>query len=111
MDEPDAREVEWEVSEGFKQSYKKYLISNPEIRAAMTEFNLRKRALPPEQLPKKMSDHKLDGPLRGIMDCHLADDVILLYKPLANGAIKLLLVCNHDDIKGQRQSVTLKKIR
>jgi addiction module RelE/StbE family toxin len=113
MPVPETREaeVEWVVKEGFKDSYKKYLSTNPKIKEAMAEFNRCKRASPPEQLPGKMKDHKLDGPLKGIMDCHLDDDVILLYKPLSNGAISLLLVCDHADIKGKRGAVTGKRIK
>ena len=77
----------------------------------MAEFNRCKRATPAEQLPGKMKDHKLDGPLRGFMDCHLDDDVILIYKPIANGAIKLLLICEHADIKGKRAAVTIKRFK
>ena len=108
---PGRTEVEWEVTEAFKLSYKKYLKERPDIRTAMTDFNRCKRAKPPQQLPGKMSDHKLDGPLKGYMDCHLANDVILIYKPIANGAVKLLLVCDHGDIKGKRQAVTLQRLK
>src|ERR1700691_5577083 len=34
-----------------------------------------------------------------------------LYKPLPNGAVKLLLVCEHSDIKGKRASITLQRVR
>lgn len=111
MSEPEKREVKWEVAEGFKLSYKKYLKIYPGIKDAMAEFNRCKRAKPPQQLPGKMKDHKLDGPLKGYMDCHLADDVILLYKSLPNGAIKLLLVCEHADIKGKRAGTTLRRLK
>jgi mRNA-degrading endonuclease YafQ of YafQ-DinJ toxin-antitoxin module len=111
MPPPEEPEVEWEVRELFRGSYKKYLATNPDIKEAMTEFNRCKRAKPAEQLPGRMSDHKLDGPLKGIMDCHLDNDVILLYKPLANGAVELLLVCNHSDIKGKKATTTAKRIK
>jgi mRNA interferase YafQ len=111
MTAPEEREVKWEASEGFRQSYSKYLEVYPDIKSAMADFNRCKRAKPPQQLPGKMKDHKLDGPLRGYMDCHLADDVILIYKPIANGAIKLLLVCEHADIKGKRAAVTRQRFK
>jgi addiction module RelE/StbE family toxin len=105
------REIEWEVAAGFRLSYRKYLEQFPEIKEAMAEFNRCKRATPQQQLPGKMKDHKLDGPLKGYMDCHLAPDVILLYKPLRNNAIKLLLVCNHSDIRGKRAADTLRRMK
>jgi mRNA interferase YafQ len=111
MPDPKQREIQWEVREGFKQSYRKYLKEQPQIKEAMARFNKCKRAVPAEQLPEKMKDHKLDGPLKGFMDCHLADDVILIYKPIENGAIRLLLVCQHSDIKGKQASVTLRRLK
>src|SRR5579859_4222564 len=104
MPPPKQGQVAWEVKPGFKDSYKKYLKTNPKIKDTMTEFNRCKRATPPEQLPGKMKDHKLDGPLKGIMDCHF-------YKPLANGGISLLRVCQHADIKGKRGAATAKLIK
>jgi mRNA interferase YafQ len=90
MADPEKREekkpeVKWELAPGFKASWKKYIIEYPEIKVAMTEFDHCKRATPPTQLPGKMEDHKLDGPLKGFYDCHLAPDAILIYKPLPNG--------------------------
>ena len=80
-------QIQWELAPGFRETWKRLLKENPSIKDAMAEFNRCKRANPPERLPGKMSDHKLDGPLKGFMDCHLAKDVILIYRPLQNGAI------------------------
>ena len=98
MPGPEKREVKWEAAPGFKESWKKY--KNAEIAESMTEFNRCKRSNPPKRLPGRMQDHKLDGPLKGFMDCHLADDVILIYKPIGKGAIKLFVLCEHADLKG-----------
>jgi addiction module RelE/StbE family toxin len=96
-------EAKCELSEGFKESWRKALAKNHKIKEAMTEFDRCKRFEPPEQLPKKMSDHKLDGPLKGYYDCHLDDDVILIYKPLGNGAYRLITICDHSDLQGQKR--------
>jgi len=32
-----------------------------------------------------MNDHKLGGPLKEYMECHLDGDVLLIYKPLHGG--------------------------
>jgi mRNA-degrading endonuclease YafQ of YafQ-DinJ toxin-antitoxin module len=111
MVEPKKGEAEWELAPGFKDSWKKHLTKNHEIKAAMTEFDRCKRAVPPTQLPGKMADHKLDGPLKGFMDCHLAQDVILIYKPIAKGAIKLFLLCDHDDLKGVKAKALLRRLK
>lgn len=111
MKEPAKREVKWELGSGFRDSWKKYLKVHPEIKAAMTEFDTCKRAVPPRQLPGKMHDHKLNGLLKGFMDCHLADDVILIYKPLANGGIKLFSLCDHSDMKGPKAKALRNRLK
>ena len=78
---------------------------------AMTTFNHCKRAVPPQPLPAKMKDHKLDGPLMGYMECHLDHDVLLIYKPMENGAIKLLRVCDHADLKGPKAKALAKRLK
>jgi addiction module RelE/StbE family toxin len=108
---PVSNNVLWEVAPGFKDSWKKYLKTNPLIKSAMTEFDYYKRSIPPQQLPGKMKDHKLDGPFKGFYDCHFDDDVILIYKPIANGAIKLFTICQHADLKGPKAKILSAKIK
>ncbi len=105
------REIEWELAPGFRESWRLYLQQNPEIRAATTEFDRCKRSVPPLQLPGKMKEHKLDGPLKGFYDCHLANDVILLYKPKVNGGIKLFRVCEHAALKGPKAKALVAKLK
>lgn len=76
----------------------------------MTTFDRCKRANVPEPLPAKMNDHKLDGPFRQYMECHLDDDVLLIYKPLRQGVCKLLRVCNHSDLKGPKGKALAKQL-
>jgi addiction module RelE/StbE family toxin len=104
-------EIKWELAPGFKASWKKYGKGNADITAEMAEFNRCKRCIPPEQLPGRMQDHKLEGPLKGFHDCHLADDIILIYKPLANGCYKLFVICTHADLKGPKQKILAKKLK
>jgi hypothetical protein len=75
------------------------------------EFDRCKRAIPPQPLPGKMNDHKLGGPLKDFMECHLDDDVLLIYKPLPGGSIKLLRVCTHADLKGPKAKVLAKQLK
>jgi addiction module RelE/StbE family toxin len=104
-------DLKWPRAPGFKASWDGFKARNPQISDAMTTFDRCKRAVPPEQLPGKMADHKLDGHLNGYMDCHLDDDVVLIYKPLPNGVIKLLRVCDHSDLKGKKAKVLAKLIK
>jgi len=77
----------------------------------MTTFDRCKRAIPPEPLPAKMHDHKLDGPFKGYMECHLDGDVLLIYKPMPNGAVKLFRVCEHADLKGPKAKALAKQLK
>jgi mRNA-degrading endonuclease YafQ of YafQ-DinJ toxin-antitoxin module len=114
MKRPEKREVaevKWALAPGFKTAWKAWLAKRPEIRDAMKAFNEHKRAKPALKLPKKMADHKLDGPLSGFMDCHLAPDVILIYTPQANGGVKLWTLCDHSDLKGPKAKELKKKLK
>lgn len=106
---PARNNADWELAAGFKESWKQFKTDG--IRTAMTEFDRCKRAVPPEQLPGKMRDHKLDGPLKGFMECHLGDDVLLIYKTLSGGTIKLLRVCTHGDLKGPKAKTLAKLLK
>jgi hypothetical protein len=45
---------------------------------------------------------RLDKPLKGIRECHLADDVLLLYTH-RNHVVHMLYICQHADLRGKRQ--------
>lgn len=109
VEAPKRVEVEWPLAQGFKESWQKF--KRPALSEAMAIFNHHKRASPPEPLPAKMCDHKLDGPLKGFMECHLDDDVLLIYKPVAKGTIKLLRVCTHADLKGPKAKTLAKLLK
>jgi addiction module RelE/StbE family toxin len=108
---PAFNNVEWELAPGFRDSWRQYLKVHPAIKRSMTEFDRCKRSIPQKPLPGKMNDHKLDGPLKGYYDCHLDDDVILLYKPIPNGGIKLLRICEHADLKGPKAKILVRQLR
>jgi addiction module RelE/StbE family toxin len=108
-DAPSRNNQKWPQAIGFKDSWKKF--RSDAISDAMTEFDRCKRSVPPKPLPGKMSDHKLDGPLKGFMECHLDNDVLLIYKPVPGGAIKLLRVCTHADLKGPKAKVLAKQLK
>jgi mRNA interferase YafQ len=108
-EKPPHNEEEWLLAPGFKASWKRF--KTDVVSDAMTEFDRCKRAVPPKALPGKMNDHNLTGPLKGFSECHLDDDVLLIYKPAAKGAIKLFRVCTHADIKGTKQKILAKQLK
>jgi addiction module RelE/StbE family toxin len=109
MKKPAERKVKFAVSSAYKPAWEKYSKAYPEIKETLTEFNEAKRKIPPARLPDKMRDHVLDGKLKGIRECHLAPDVLMLYTH-KDDVVTLLLVCQHDDIKGDKGKETAKTI-
>jgi len=99
----------WTLAPGFRDSWNKF--KSEIVSEAMTTFDRCKRTIPPEPLPAKMNDHKLDGPFKGYMECHLDGDVLLIYKPAPGGTIKLLRVCTHADLRGPKAKVLAKQLK
>jgi addiction module RelE/StbE family toxin len=107
MKKPEERRVKFAVSPAYAASWKKYSRKSPIIRSKLTEFNNAKRHIPPTRLPKAMKDHVLDGSLSGVRECHLYDNVLLLYTH-KDDLITLLLVCEHADLKGPKAKALAK---
>jgi addiction module RelE/StbE family toxin len=57
-----------------------------------------------------MKDHKLDGKLKGIKECHLAADILLVYTH-ENDAVDLLDVCRHSGLKGKKGKALSKIVK
>jgi mRNA interferase YafQ len=110
MKEPVKRKVKFAVSKAYRATWDEYYKFNPNIIDNLTLFNRAKRKIPPERLPDKMQDHVLGGALQGIRECHLADDILLLYTH-ERDLVYLLLVCNHRDIKGPKAKEMAKRIK
>jgi addiction module RelE/StbE family toxin len=90
------------AAECVKSQFDELVQQFPEIRQALTDFNLLKKHSPPKALPDKMKDHVLQKPLQGIRECHLAPDVLLLYTH-RDDVLHLLYICRHSDLYGKRQ--------
>jgi addiction module RelE/StbE family toxin len=104
------REVVFRPKPGFKASYDAFLAEDPSIADLMKEFRDKKAQIPPGRLPGKMRDHKLDGKLKGISECHLAGDILLVYTH-ENDVVDLLDVCRHSTLKGKKGKALSKKAK
>lgn len=98
------------VTPWFGTSYKELLASHPEINDAMTTFNHCKRANPPARLPTSMKDHALKGKLQDYRECHLAPNVLLIYKH-QNNTLSFLHICEHDDLEGGKAASLAARIK
>jgi addiction module RelE/StbE family toxin len=108
-EKPPRNEEEWLLAPGFKQSWTRF--KTTAVSDAMTTFDRCKRSIPPDPLPGKMKDHNLSGPLKGFCECHLDDDVLLIYKPAPKGAIKLFRVCTHADLRGPKAKALANQLK
>lgn len=87
----------------FLPSYKAFLNVNG-IRDALKEFFRCKKQWPQEKLIASFKDHALQGSYfkkHKILECHLAGDVLLLYR-FDSHILNPLICCTHSDLKGGR---------
>lgn len=103
-----ATAVKFKAAPGLKAQYRAQLDLHPEIAKTIKTFNTRKRADPPVALPKRMSDHALKGKLAGIRECHLADDVLLLYTH-RDALLKMIYICTHAELYSGDVITTVKE--
>lgn len=95
------RTVQFVATVGLGKQYKALQRLFPEIAETIAIFNEYKREIPPRALPGRMNDHVLKGALDGIRECHLAADVLLLYRH-EDDIVSMLKVCRHADLYGKR---------
>lgn len=83
---------------GFAKVYREFLKKDPSIKDAMHVFNINKRKIPPEPLPRGMKDHQLLGKWKDFHECHLAPNILLLYKQKGD-LTTLINILPHDALK------------
>jgi addiction module RelE/StbE family toxin len=103
------RKARFSVSSEFGDSYRKFFKLNPDIKDRLTEFNAAKREIPPRRLNEMFDDHALVGNLKGVRECHLAHDILILYTH-EDDLVRLILVCSHDDMEGTKAKALKKRI-
>lgn len=104
------REVVFRPKPGFKERYEAFCQEDPSIELTVKEFRDRKAERPPGRLPAKMKDHKSDGALKGIKECHLAGDILLVYTH-ENDVVDLLDVCRHTGLSGKKGKALRKRAK
>ena len=110
MDPPKERRTEVRVASRFRDSFRKHKKMDPRILGQLTIFNKSKRAIPPTPLPVHFKDHALKGKLKGLRECHLAHEILLIYTH-ENDTLELLLVCDHRDLDGAKVQKAAKRAR
>lgn len=49
-------------------------------------------------LPEKYRDHELSGKFKGIRDCHIKPDLVLLYVKSGNDYLQLIRIGSHSEL-------------
>jgi mRNA interferase YafQ len=65
------------TTKSYRKAFKR-LIRSPRFDASRLEMVIDILASG-EQLPREFLDHKLSGELRGFMECHVQNDLLLVY--------------------------------
>jgi mRNA interferase YafQ len=81
----------------FEKDIKKYIKKHYDISKIS---DIIEKIAKSETLPTKYHDHNLGGNLQGCRECHIEDDVLLIYKILDN-ILTLLEIGNHRDLLGK----------
>lgn len=82
------------LTKDFQRDMKKLgveIITSPEFTEVFQCFH---KGIP---LPQKYKDHDLKGKLKGYRDCHIFNDLVLIYK-IENETLYLLRVGTHSAI-------------
>ena len=83
----------------FQRDIKK-LTAKQQFSVEMTEvLYLLQRNRP---LPKKYLDHSLQGEMQGYRDCHIFNDLVLIYQIIDDEELKLIRIGSHSEIHFKR---------
>ena len=86
-----------EQSTSFKKSYRKYRHN----KAILTElFNVLDLLQNRQILPAKYYDHELKGNFKGVRECHIKPDDLLLYFIMEDEILKLVDIGSHAKLFG-----------
>ena len=86
--------LEIEFTTQFKKDYKKVKRQNKDISKLYSVINLLSSG---KKLNQSLKDHPLTGELKGMRDCHIEPDWVLIYK-LTPGLLSLQRTGSHSDL-------------
>lgn len=107
------REAEVIPVDPFEETYHTLVRGNRKAERNFETFLEYKKVRPPKRLPRGMKEHKWEGKLKWISECHLDDDICLLFTD-KDHIVTLFIVIRHDDAKPAKQkklAAYLKKFR
>ena len=84
----------------FTKDYKrdlKRLANQPEILLSVEMIDVMHHLLNGKNLPEKYKDHALSGNWKGFRDCHIKNDLVLIYH-INNEGLTLVRLNTHSEV-------------
>ena len=91
------KKLEIKQSKAFKKAYKKYKNDADFLAELLTVLACLQQG---KTLPAKYCDHELKGNFKGIRECHIRPDDLLLYFIVEDEVLKLVDLGSHAKIFG-----------
>ena len=85
------------MSSQFKKDFKRYKNDSEKIKALYDVVGYLERG---EQIPSTYKPHMLKGELKGIMECHIELNYLLLWIDETTNVVRLLRLGTHSEVLG-----------
>jgi mRNA interferase YafQ len=79
----------------YKKDFKKYRNIPSKVEKVFSILNMLAKG---EKIPKEYLPHKLEGAYKGCMECHIENDLLLIWFDKKNNVIKLIRLGSHAEL-------------
>ena len=79
----------------YKKDFKKYRNIPSKVEKIFTVVNILEKG---KKIPNEYLPHKLEGVYKGCMECHIENDLLLIWFDTKNNLIKLIRLGSHSEL-------------
>jgi len=79
----------------FKKDFKKYRNMPAKVEKIFAFVEILRKE---EEIPKEYLPHKLEGVYKGCMECHIENDLLLIWFDTREEIIKLIRIGTHSEL-------------
>ncbi len=79
----------------FKKDFKKYRNQTQKVESLFTIVKYLQNDIP---IPAEYKPHKLSGNYNGYLECHIEDDILLIWIDEASDVVKLVRLGSHAEL-------------
>lgn len=84
-------------SSQFKKDFKRFKHDIEKVKALYKIVGYLERD---EPIPQEFCPHMLKGELKGVMECHVGSDYLLLWRDESSNIVRLLRLGSHSEVLG-----------